>query len=82
MLLRNKWAANYSKLERAIRIAGEGASEEKIKEVYVLLGGKVLDIQEPIQEEDEKNDDETPSEDIDLPVKSKRGRPKKQVTNS
>lgn len=38
-----KWAVNSLKLERAIKKVGKD-DEDLIKEQYILLGGKVLDI--------------------------------------
>lgn len=36
------WAVNKLKLERAVKTSGPEATEETIKEQYILLGGKVI----------------------------------------
>jgi len=46
------WAVNPQKLARAIATAGEGASEEKIRNEYVLIAGKLSDSY--IQQMEEK----------------------------
>lgn len=38
------WAANPSKLQRAVDKVGAEGTEEQIKEYYIKLGGRVLEI--------------------------------------
>lgn len=85
------WAANHSKLQRAI---AKGGTEEQIKQTYIQMGGLILGTEIPLTEQVFVQVPAKP-EDLNNPVieivnvsmeevpsiipPKKRGRPKKNV---
>ena len=75
------WAANKSKLQRAITKLGTNASEQDILTEYTRLGGYVIPNLAPKVESKEQIKEEIteqPKESVIEPVQEKKkGRPKK-----
>lgn len=77
------WAVNQAKLQRAILIAGTGASEKAIKEAYIKLGGLVNEVQNDniIESVIEEVAQDTIEEVTKVATKPK-GRPRRQATDT